>query len=165
MNVQVSRGSLMTLLVAPLVAVFGTTGDVHGQDFPVRPIRFIVPYTPGGSTDLLARVAAPRMNETWGQPVIVDNRPGAAGNIGNDIAAKAPPDGYTIVMTTMSTAISMSYYRKLPLEEGQSLPATMSRKSLTCMPQNRRVRFAHTRNCTSVRNACAVRTLPLAWIR
>jgi tripartite-type tricarboxylate transporter receptor subunit TctC len=116
MNVQVLRGSLMTLLFAPLAAMFGATGDTRGQNYPERPIRFIVPYPPGGSTDLLARVAAPRMHETWGQPVVIDNRPGAAGNIGNDIAAKAAPDGYTIVVTSMSTAISMSYYRKLPYD-------------------------------------------------
>ena len=73
-----------------------------------------MPNPPGGSNDLLARMAGPRMSETWGQPVIIDNRPGAAGNIGTDLAAKAPSDGYTIVVTSMSNAISMTYYRKLP---------------------------------------------------
>ena len=116
MRTQVSHGSPIALLILPLAGVFDTTGDANGQSFPERPIRFIVPYPPGGSTDLLARVAAPRMSDTWGQPVVIDNRPGAAGNIGNDIAAKAPPDGYTIVVTSMSTAISMSYYRKLPYD-------------------------------------------------
>jgi tripartite-type tricarboxylate transporter receptor subunit TctC len=86
------------------------------QNFPDRPIRLIVPYPPGGSTDILARIVAPRMSSTWGQPVVIDNRPGAAGNIGCDLAAKAPPDGYTIVVTSMSQAISMSYYRKLPYD-------------------------------------------------
>jgi len=129
MKIRVSQASMVALLCVPLAGVAATTGDAQGQNYPLRPIRFIVPYAPGGSTDLLARVAAPRMNETWGQPVIIDNRPGAAGNIGNDIAAKAPPDGYTIVLTTMSTAISVSYYRKLPYDvlrdlQGVSLFAT-----------------------------------------
>jgi len=101
----------------------------YAQNFPERPIRFIVPYPPGGSTDILARVVAPRMSETWGQPVILDNRPGATGNIGCDLAAKAPPDGYTIVVTSMSQAIAVSYTRNLPYDlvrdlQGVSLFAT-----------------------------------------
>jgi tripartite-type tricarboxylate transporter receptor subunit TctC len=112
MNRRGVRCSLMILIIIPLADAL----DVQGQNFPERPIRFIVPSPPGGSNDLLARLAGPRMSETWGQPVIIDNRPGAAGNIGNDIAAKAPPDGYTITVTSMSTAISMSYYRKLPYD-------------------------------------------------
>ncbi len=112
MNVRGVRCSLMALAFAQLA---GATG-AGAQNFPERPIRFIVPYPPGGSTDILARVVAPRMSETWGQPVIIDNRPGATGNTGCDLAAKAPPDGYTIVVTSMSQAISMSYYRKLPYD-------------------------------------------------
>ena len=112
MNLRGVHCLLVVLMALPLAGA----PVAQAQNFPERPIRFIVPYPPGGSTDLLARVVAPRMNETWGQPVVIDNRPGAAGNIGNDIAAKAPPDGYTIVVTSMSTAISMSYYRKLPYD-------------------------------------------------
>jgi tripartite-type tricarboxylate transporter receptor subunit TctC len=97
--------------------------SAYGQNFPERPIRFIVPYPPGGSTDILARVVAPRMSETWGQPVVIDNRPGATGNIGCDLAAKAPPDGYTIVVTSMSQAIGMSYHRKLSYDLVRDLQA------------------------------------------
>ena len=100
-------------LVALLLASAGVT-TAYAQNFPERPLRLIVPFPPGGSTDLLARLVGPRLTEVWQQPVIIDNRPGAAGNIGVDIAAKAPPDGYTMVVTSMSNAISMSYYRKLP---------------------------------------------------
>ena len=101
-------------LVAALVSgTLVVASSASGQSFPERPIRFIVPYPPGGSTDILARVVAPRMSETWGQPVVIDNRPGATGNIGCDLAAKAPADGYTIVVTSMSQAIGMSYHRKL----------------------------------------------------
>jgi tripartite-type tricarboxylate transporter receptor subunit TctC len=69
-----------------------------GQAYPARPIRFVVPFPPGGSTDLLARFLAPRLTESLGQPVIIDNRGGAGGVVGADIAAKAPADGYTIVL-------------------------------------------------------------------
>lgn len=106
--------ALFVLTVAALMPIVTSLASTaHAQNFPQRPIRFIVPNPPGGSNDLLARLTAPRMNETWGQPVVIDNRPGAAGNIGAELAAKAPPDGYTIVVTSMSTAISMTYYRKL----------------------------------------------------
>lgn len=98
-----------------IVALTGAAA-AQAQNYPQRPIRFIVPNPPGGSNDLLARIAAPRMSESWGQSVIIDNRPGAAGNIGIDLAAKAPPDGYTLVVTSMSMAISMSYYRALPYD-------------------------------------------------
>jgi tripartite-type tricarboxylate transporter receptor subunit TctC len=84
------------------------------QAFPSKPIRIIVAYTPAGTTDILARVIGQKMNEHWGQPVIVENRPGAAGNIGTEIAAKANPDGYTLIMATAgSHAINPSLYRKL----------------------------------------------------
>jgi tripartite-type tricarboxylate transporter receptor subunit TctC len=96
------------------VAVVAAMPTVHAQNFPERPMRLIVPFAPGGTTDFLGRAVGQKLNEAWGQPVIVDNRPGAAGNIGTDIAAKAPADGYTIVQTSMSNAISMTYYRKLP---------------------------------------------------
>ena len=84
------------------------------QDFPVRPIRIIVAYTPAGATDILARAVGQKMSEYWGQPVIVDNRPGAAGNIGTEIAAKSAPDGYTLLMATAGThGINPGLYRKL----------------------------------------------------
>jgi tripartite-type tricarboxylate transporter receptor subunit TctC len=82
--------------------------------FPVKPIRIIVAYTPAGTTDILARAVGQKMGEAWGQPVIVDNRPGAAGNIGTELAAKANPDGHTLVMGTAgSHGINVSLYRKL----------------------------------------------------
>jgi len=82
--------------------------------FPTKPIRIIVAYTPAGTTDILARAIGQKMSETWGQPVIVDNRPGAAGNIGTEVAARANPDGHTLVMGTAGThGINVSLYRKL----------------------------------------------------
>jgi len=82
--------------------------------FPTKPIRIIVAYTPAGTTDILARALAQKMSEAWGQPVIVDNRPGANGNIGTEVAARAVPDGHSLVMATAGThGINVSLYRKL----------------------------------------------------
>jgi tripartite-type tricarboxylate transporter receptor subunit TctC len=84
------------------------------QPYPSRPIRIVVAYTPAGTTDILARVIGQKMNEAWGQPVIIDNRPGANGNIGTEYAAKAQPDGHTFLMTTAGPhGINPSLYRKL----------------------------------------------------
>jgi len=87
------------------------------QDFPVRPIRMIVPFPAGGATDIVARLVAQKLSETLGQQVIIDNRGGAAGTIGSELAAKAPPDGYTLLVGTSSThAIAQSLYAKLPYD-------------------------------------------------
>ena len=84
------------------------------DSFPVRPIRIVVAYTPAGATDILARIIGQKFIETWSQPVIVDNRPGANGNIGTEYAAKATADGYTLLMVTAGThGINPSLYRKL----------------------------------------------------
>jgi len=82
--------------------------------FPTKPIRIIVAYTPAGTTDILARAIGQKMSETWNQPVIIDNRAGAAGNIGTEVAARATPDGHTLLMGTAGThGINVSLYRKL----------------------------------------------------
>lgn len=86
------------------------------QSYPNKPIRLIVPVAPGGGTDFTARLIGQKLNEAWGQPVIVDNRPGAAGNIGVELAAKAPADGYTLVMPITSFPINPSLYAKLPFD-------------------------------------------------
>ena len=86
----------------------------QAQNYPTRPIRIIVAYTPAGTTDILARAIGQKMSERWGQPVIVENRPGAAGNIGTELAAKATPDGHTLIMGTAGThGINVSLYKKL----------------------------------------------------
>ena len=90
------------------------TAPVLAQTYPAKPIRIIVPFPPVGAADLLTRTIGQKLTETWGQQVIVDNRPGAGGNLGVEIAAKAPPDGYTAVMAAVTTnAIGMSTYTKL----------------------------------------------------
>jgi len=87
------------------------------QQFPDHAVRLIVPQTPGGATDVLARAIGQRLSERWGQPVVVDNRGGAGGIIGTDAVAKAPPDGYTLLVTYVgSQAINQSLYPTLPID-------------------------------------------------
>jgi len=87
------------------------------QSYPSRPIRLVVPFPAGGTTDILAREAAQKLTEVLGQAVVVDNRPGAAGNIGSDLVAKSAPDGYTLLMGTVGThAINPSLYSKMPYD-------------------------------------------------
>ena len=90
----------------------------HAQpSYPAKPIRFVVPFPAGGPLDIVARVLAQDLNRSWGQAVLVDNRPGAGGNIGADVVAKAAPDGYTILMGAVSThAINVWLYSKLPYD-------------------------------------------------
>jgi tripartite-type tricarboxylate transporter receptor subunit TctC len=87
-----------------------------GQAYPTRAVRIIVPYAAGGNTDITARAIGAKLTDVFGQQVIVDNRPGGATNIGSELAAKAPPDGYTIFMGGASNAINMSLYSKPPYD-------------------------------------------------
>jgi tripartite-type tricarboxylate transporter receptor subunit TctC len=84
--------------------------------YPTKPIRLVAPFAPGGSTDILARMVAQKLTEAWGQQVNVDNRAGGGSVIGTDIVAKSAPDGYTLVMTSTSTATAPSLMRKLPYD-------------------------------------------------
>ena len=102
--------------LAVWIALSSAYFAVHAQEYPTRPIRLIVAFAPGGAPDIIGRIVAQRLNERVGQPVIVDNRPGATGNIGAEIVAKATADGYTLFLATLSVAISPSFYRKLPFD-------------------------------------------------
>ena len=87
------------------------------QAYPAKPVRIVVPFPPGGTSDILARTIGPRLSAEWGQPVVVDNRPGAAGNIAAEHVARAPGDGYTLFITTVGIhAIHPSLYSKLPFD-------------------------------------------------
>jgi tripartite-type tricarboxylate transporter receptor subunit TctC len=90
------------------------------QDYPIRPIRLIVPFAPGGASDVLARPVAQKLGEAFGQQIVVDNRPGAGGNIGMGIAAAAPPDGYTLLAVTSSFVLNPSLYSKVPYDPVRS---------------------------------------------
>ena len=96
------------------------------QDFPVKPVRWIVPYAPGGSSDILARLIGQKLAESWGRAVIVDNRPGAAGNIGTEAAAKSPADGYTMLLVASTFTMNPSVYAKLAFDTVNDFaPVTM----------------------------------------
>jgi tripartite-type tricarboxylate transporter receptor subunit TctC len=88
--------------------------NAFAQSFPSKPVRIIVPYPPGGGTDVVARTVAPKMQEALGQPVVVENRAGAGGNIGTEYVAKQPADGYTLLVASASTAINQTLTKNLP---------------------------------------------------
>ena len=102
-------------------------GAALAQPYPSQPIKLIVPFTPGGTTDILARTVGQKLGEALKQPVIVENKPGAGGNIGADAVAKAKPDGYTLVMGTIGTqAINASLYAKMPYDAARDFaPITL----------------------------------------
>ncbi len=94
-----------------------TTVLATAQTFPTKPVRIVVPQTPGGASDALARIVGQKLSEKWGQPVVIENRAGAGGNIGMDVVAKAPGDGHTLLMSYVgSHAINVSIYKKLPFD-------------------------------------------------
>ena len=118
MTVQQPRRSA---LIAAMLAI---TSTAFAADFPQKPIRFIVPYTPGGTTDLVARTVGQKMSEKLGQPVLIDNRGGAGGNIGMDAVAKSPADGYTIGFGAISTnALNPHVYKSMPFDPRKDFTA------------------------------------------
>jgi tripartite-type tricarboxylate transporter receptor subunit TctC len=118
--------SNLTVVAASMaISVMGM--QAHAQAYPSQPIKIIVPFTAGGTTDILARTIGQKLSEAWRQPVIVENRPGAGGNIGADVVAKAKPDGYTILMGTIGTqSINSSLYAKMPYDAAKDFaPVTL----------------------------------------
>ncbi|HTE14311.1 MAG TPA: tripartite tricarboxylate transporter substrate binding protein, partial [Burkholderiales bacterium] len=118
-------------LAAVLCAAAHTALAATAATYPTKPIRIIVPFAPGGGTDLVARAIAVRYTETWGQPVVVDNRAGGNGNIGTEIVAKAPADGYTLLFNTNATLVINPHMSKLgydpvrdfaPITQAAALP-------------------------------------------
>jgi tripartite-type tricarboxylate transporter receptor subunit TctC len=96
------------------------------QEYPAKPIRMIVPFSPGGSTDLLARLMGQKLNERMGQPVVVENRAGGGGHIGADLVARSAPDGYTLLTAGIPQAIGMSLFKKVPYDLAKDLaPVTL----------------------------------------
>jgi tripartite-type tricarboxylate transporter receptor subunit TctC len=110
------RRTVLAALAASPVAL-ATRGAFAQAAYPSQPIRIVVPFPAGGATDIMARAAAQRLTEQWKAQVVVDNRPGAGGNVGSELVAKAPPDGYTLEMGTVGThAINASLYAKMPYD-------------------------------------------------
>ena len=109
------RRAALTFALAALSGF--ATAQPMASGWPNRPVRIVVPFTPGGTTDILARALAPELGKAFGQTFIVDNKPGAGGNVGADMVAKSPPDGYTLLMGTVGTqAINPSLYPKMPYD-------------------------------------------------
>ena len=104
------------VICAVVMGLLSALGSAHAQNYPTRPIRFVVPYPPGGTTDVLARVVAQKLTESWSQQVVVDNRPGGIAVIGTDIVAKSKPDGYTIGMFLTPHAVNPSIMKELPYD-------------------------------------------------
>jgi tripartite-type tricarboxylate transporter receptor subunit TctC len=101
---------------AGVLALAAAAGDVGAQTYPSKPIRIINPFSPGGSLDLVARTLAKSLSAELGQPVLVDNRPGAGGSIGVEVVAKSPPDGYTLLAVQSSITINPSLLKKVPYD-------------------------------------------------
>jgi tripartite-type tricarboxylate transporter receptor subunit TctC len=105
------------LVLAAFLLADGSAYAQSAASYPTRPVRMIVPFVPGGATDFVARVIQPRLSEELGQPVVVENRAGASGNIGVEIAARATPDGYTVLLGNIGAmAINPALFRKFPIQ-------------------------------------------------
>ena len=104
------------LQLAALIALTAAAAIAPAQPYPARPIRFLVPFGPGGVGDITARVVAQKMSASLGQQVIIDNRPGAGGIVASEIVAKAAPDGYTLLLLNNAHAVSMSLFKSLPYD-------------------------------------------------
>ncbi len=117
--------ALLQMTIATTLVAAGL--PVLAQPFPSKPVRIIVAFPPGGATDIVARTLGPKMSEALGQQVVVDNRAGAAGIVGTDLAAKSPPDGYTMFMGTLGNlSVNPLLYKKLPFDIGRDFaPLTL----------------------------------------
>ncbi|MCE9639794.1 MAG: tripartite tricarboxylate transporter substrate binding protein, partial [Betaproteobacteria bacterium] len=108
--------------ISALCSLFLLAADATAQDraistnYPVRPVRIIVPYSPGGSSDAVARILSQKLSETLGQQFVIDNRPGAAGSLGREIVAKATPDGYTLLIGDSPHTINVHVLRHVPYD-------------------------------------------------
>ncbi len=123
--------NISTWLAAACLATAAVA--VHAQApaaaYPTKPVKLVVPFPPGGSLDIAGRLIAQKLTETWGQSVVVENKPGAGGNIGADFVAKSPPDGYTILLGALSThAVNPSLYKSMPYDAAKDFaPITLDR--------------------------------------
>ena len=114
------------LLTAAFTFGFALAPSAHAQAYPARPIRIVVPYPAGGSADLLPRIFAEKLGAKWGQPVLVENRPGAGGNIGAEFVYKAEPDGYTLFATAPGPlVVNQNLFSKLAYDPSQFVPVSM----------------------------------------
>lgn len=118
------------VITSILLAGLAAAGGVSAQGYPTKPIRFLVGYAPGGGTDIMARTVAMKLTESLGQQVIVDNRPGANANLAAGIVSRATPDGYTVMMISLSHAISKPLYKKLDYDLERDLTPVINISSV-----------------------------------
>ncbi len=112
---------VLNMLRCAIAAVLLQSGFAAAQSYPAGPLRMIVPFPPGGGTDILGRTIAQKLNEAWGQPVVVENRGGANGTMGAALAAKAAPDGQTMLIVPSGFAVNPSIYKNLPFDSARDL--------------------------------------------
>ena len=110
------RFAWISVAIAALSCIAAGAFPALAQTFPDRPIHIIVPYTPGGPSDIMARLYGAGLSQAWGQPVVIDNRPGAAGIVGHGMVAKSAPDGYTLIVSNFSDVLNTSLGAKLPYD-------------------------------------------------
>ena len=111
-------------IFAVVAGVLLSAASAFSQTYPAKPVRVIVPFSPGGATDIVARIVSQKLSDAWSQQVLVDNRAGASGNIGGELAAKAPPDGYTVFMTSGSiVAANQHLFKRMPFNPEKDFAA------------------------------------------
>jgi tripartite-type tricarboxylate transporter receptor subunit TctC len=115
MSIKLNRRHYLTLALASV------TTQLHAQTWPVKPVRLVVPFAPGGSTDVVARMLGQKLTDIWGQSVVIENRAGAGGNLGADAVAKSAPDGHTLLFASGSITINPSIYTNMPFDTVRDL--------------------------------------------
>ena len=136
---MLNRRRFVGLATAAVAAPSVVISRASGADWPVKPVRVVVPFTPGGSTDITARLVSNRLQEVWGQSVVVENKPGAGGNIAADMVAHSDPDGYTIFIVGPGLATNQFLYPSLSYDPvGDFAPVTLliTQPNLMCVPNS-----------------------------
>jgi len=129
-------------------------GVAYAQSYPNKPIHIFVPFAAGGAVDALARIVSPKLGDSLGQPIVVENRPGAGGNLAADLVAKSAPDGYTLLLTTNGHAISPALYRKLPFDAVKDFaPVTQLLATTLILVANPKFPAANTRELIALAKA------------
>jgi tripartite-type tricarboxylate transporter receptor subunit TctC len=137
---MLNRRHLIGLAAAAMAAPAIRRSRAAGVDWPVRPVRVVVPFTPGGSTDITARLVGNRLQEVWGQSVVIENKPGAGGNIASDMVAHSDPDGYTILIVGPGLATNQFLYPSLSYDPlGDFAPVTLliTQPNMMCVPNSK----------------------------
>jgi tripartite-type tricarboxylate transporter receptor subunit TctC len=127
---EVNARRLFVRILAAAALAAGGAGFAHAQTWPTKPIRIIVPFTPGSGTDIVARAMSDRLSQNLGQPVLVENRPGAGGTIGAGVVAKADPDGYTVMVQSSSHTVNPFTFQSLPYDTLRDFAAVTPLASL-----------------------------------